>query len=131
MGVKKNWLKGQPFARNTKRVIDRETLLDLLGILIFEADRDVVLEDDGFSNTGSSVGCLFDYVLDAMDIPAESDSFSRLPFENVFYNDFWLEKKYASLADALAALERLKELSKERLAKAEESRAGFRIVDDI
>ena len=131
MGVKKHWLIGQSFARSIKRDIDRETLLDLLGIVIYEADRDSALEDAGFSNVAPSVECLFDYVLDAMEIPAESDVFSRSPFEQVFYNDYWLEKKHESLGDVLAALESLKDSTIERLAKAEVSRAGFRVVDDV
>ncbi len=129
MGVKKHWLIGQSFARNFKRDIDRETLLDLLGIVIYEANRDSALEDAGFSNVAPSADCLFDYVLDAMEIPAESDSFSRSPFEELFYNDYWLEKKYESLSDVLAALESLKDLAAKRLATAEASRAGFRVVD--
>lgn len=129
MGVNKHWLKGQPFARNCSRSIDRETMLDLLGIVIYEADCSAALEDVGFSYDTPSVDCLFDYVLDALGIPAESDIYSRTPYQMVFYNDYWLEKKYPSLGDALTALESLRDATAKRAEKAEVTRAGFRVVD--
>lgn len=38
MNVNKLWLQ-EHFARSIERLIDRETLVDLLGIVIYEADR--------------------------------------------------------------------------------------------
>ena len=131
MGINKDWLKDQPFARNVAtRTIDRETILDLLGMVIYEADRSAVLEDAGFSDNAPSVDCLFDYVLDALRVPAESAAFSRSPFEQAFYNDYWLEKKYESLEEVLTALESLRDSFAERSASAEDNRAGFRLVED-
>jgi hypothetical protein len=101
VNVNKHWLSGQTFARNIKRSVDRETLLDLMGIVIYEADRSAKLEDAGFSDNASSVDCLFDYVLDALGVPPESESFSRQPFEELFYTDFWLDKAYDSVPDTL------------------------------
>ena len=129
MGIKKQWLEGQLFARSIKRQIDTETLLDLLGIVVYEANRGVALEDAGFSDDTPSVDCLFGYVLDAMDVPCESDAFTREPFEQMFYNDFWLEKKYESLRHVLAAMEVLRDSIAERSTNAETKRASFRIVD--
>jgi hypothetical protein len=109
MGVTKHWLKGESFARNIERTIDRESLLDLLGIVVYEADRSTALEEAGFSDDAPAVDCLFDFVLDALGIPAEAESFSRKPFEHLFYNDYWLEKCYGSLSEALYALEALRD----------------------
>lgn len=128
MGVTKHWLKGQSFARNIERAIDRDTLLDLLGIMIYEADRSTALENAGFSDDTPAVDCLFDYVLDALGVPAESEAFSREPFEHLFYNDHWLEKRYGSLNEALLALETLRNTMIERVTTAETRRAGIRIV---
>ena len=129
MSVNKHWLRGQRFARNIKRSVDRETLLDLMGIVIYEADRSAKLEDAGFSDDASSVDCLFDYVLDALGVPPESESFSREPFEDLFYKDFWLDKAYDSAADALDALEALREDMLSRAENANASRQGFRVID--
>lgn len=129
MSVNKNWLRGQTFARNIKRSVDRETLLDLMGIVIYEADRSAKLEDAGFSDDASSVDCLFDYVLDALGVPPESESFSRDPFENLFYTDFWLDKAYGSAADALEALEALRDDMLSRAENANAARQGFRVID--
>lgn len=128
MSVTKHWLSGQTFARNIKRSIDRETLLDLMGIVIYEADRSAKLEDAGFSDDASSVDCLFDYVLDALGVPPESGSFSRRPFEELFYNDFWLDKAYDSALDALEALEVLRDDMLSRAENANAARQGFRVI---
>ena len=128
MGVMKHWLKGQSFARNIQRTIDRESLLDLLGIVIYEANRSSALEDAGFSDDTPAVDCLFDYVLDALRVPGETKSFSREPFADLFYTEFWLEKRYDSLEKALLALETLRDGMAERSTKADERRAGVRIV---
>lgn len=129
MSVNKHWLRGQTFARNIERSVDRETLLDLMGIVIYEADRSAKLEEAGFSDDASSVDCLFDYVLDALGIPPESESFSREPFESLFYNDFWLDKAYGTAADALEALEALRDDMLSRVENANAARQGFRVID--
>jgi len=49
MGINKVWLQDQQFARSVERQIDRGTLVDLMGIVIYEADRSTKLEDAGFS----------------------------------------------------------------------------------
>lgn len=128
MGVTKQWLKGQSFARSIKRAIDRNTLLDLMGIVIYEANRATALEDAGVSDDAPAVDCLYDYVLDAIGIPPESATFSRAPFESLFYNDFWLEQRYGSLDEALLALEALRDQTVERMAKANTTRAGIRLI---
>lgn len=130
MGINKRWFKGQSFARSIVRQIDRETLMDLLGLVIYEANRNETIEDaGGSSGDESGVDCLFDYVLDAIGIQPESDSFSRLPFEIIFYNDYWLEKKYESLSHVLDALQALRDSFVERSSNAEAKRSAFRLVD--
>lgn len=129
MGINKVWLRDEHFARSITRQIDRETLVDLLGIVEYEADRSAILEDAGFADQASSVECLFDYVLDALGIPPESDTFSREAFEKLFYNDYWLEHQFESLEQVVAALEALRETMILRSADAEVRRAGLRVVD--
>ncbi|MDD2686086.1 MAG: hypothetical protein PHY62_08005 [Gallionella sp.] len=129
MGINKVWLRDEPFARSITRQIDRETLVDLLGIVKYEADRSAILEDAGFTDQASSVECLFDYVLDALGIPPENDTFSREAFENLFYNDYWIERQFESLEQVLTALEQLREVMISRLADAEARRASMRVVD--
>lgn len=129
MGINKVWLRDEHFARSVERQIDRETLVDLLGIVVYEADRSAKLEDAGFADQASSVECLFDYVLDALGIPPETDTFSRDAFEKLFYNDYWLEHQFESLEKVVAALEALREMMISRLADAEMRRAGLRVVD--
>jgi len=129
LGINKVWLRDEQFARSIARQIDRETLVDLLGIVVYEADRSAILEDAGFADQASSVECLFDYVLDALGVPSENDTFSREAFESLFYNDYWLEHQYESLDQVLAALETLRETMISRLVDAEVRRAGLRAVD--
>ena len=115
------------------RQIDRETLIDLLGIVEYEGRRWEKLEDAGFQDQASSVECLFDYVLDSLRIPPESQDFSREPFEKLFYNDYLLEHHFLSIADVISALEVLRDSLKIGMLasaeKAETRRASFRIVD--
>ena len=128
MGITKAWLQGQLFARSIERSIDRNTLLDLMGIVIYEADRSSLLDDAGFADNTPSVDCLFDYVLDALGIPGNSAAFTRETFNRIFYNDYWLEKQYGSLDEVLVALETLRNEMAERTAKATAARAGITLV---
>jgi hypothetical protein len=64
-----------------------------------------------------------------VNIQSAPTAFTREPFELMFYNDFWLEKKYESLGHVLTAMEVLRDSIVERSANAETKRAGFRIVD--
>jgi len=129
MGINKVWLQDQQFARSVERQIDRETLIDLMGIVIYEADRSTKLEDAGFSDQSPSIDCLFDYVLDALGVLPENDTFSREPFGKLFYNDYWLEHKFESLEQVLSALEELRNSMAARLTDAEVRRASLRVVD--
>lgn len=133
MSITKHWLRGRSFARALERQIDRETLIDLLGIVEYEAERLEKLEDAGFQDQASSVECLFDYVLDSLNIPPESPEFSRDPFETLFYSDYLLEHHYPSIAEVISGLEQLRDTIKIDTAASSEQavirRAGFRIVD--
>ncbi len=132
MGINLLWIRDEPFARSIERNIDRETLVDLLGIVVYEAKRSSQLEDAGFLDQANSTECLFDYVLDALKIPSACETYSREPFEDLFYDDFLLEHKFASLHDVLIALEQLRdEIHNDRvvsLANAKERRANFKAV---
>lgn len=133
MSINKLWLQDEHFARSIERLIDRETLVDLFGIVIYEADRSSKLEDAGFADQASSVECLFDYVLDALRVPPESETFSREPFEKLFYNDYWLEHQLPSLQHALLGLEQLRDtIENDCVASsvnAEVRRAGLHVVE--
>lgn len=133
MSINKPWLQDERFARSIKRQIDKETLIDLLGIVIYEVNRSSKLEDAGFADQASSIECLFNYVLDALEIPPSSDTFSREPFEKFFYNDYWLEHQLESLEQVVGALEVLRETTAENRvassANAEARRANLRVVD--
>lgn len=129
LSINKLWLRDEKFARSITRQIDSETLVDLLRIVEYEADRSAILENSGFADQASSVECLFDYVLDALGIPPESDTFSRETFESLFYIDYWIEHQFESLEQVLTALEQLREVMISRLADAEARRASMRVVD--
>lgn len=130
LSINKLWLRDERFARSIERQIDRETLIDLLGIVEYEANRSTILEDAGFADQASSVDCLFDYVLDALGIPPETDAFSREAFETLFYNDYWINHQYESLDQVVLALEALRETMISRLANAEMRRASMRVVEE-
>jgi len=133
VGINLLWLRDEPFARSIERNIDRETLVDLLGIVVYEGNRLSQLEDAGFRDQANSTECLFDYVLDALQIPSACETYSREPFEELFYDDFLLEHKFVSLHDVLIALEQLRDkVNNDRvvsLANAKERRANFKAVD--
>lgn len=129
MGINKLWLRDEKFARSIERKIDRNTLIDLLGIMEYEANRSAKLEDAGFVDQANSVECLFDYILDALGIPPENDTFIREPFESLFYNDYWIEHQFESLEQVVVALEELRDEMISRSIDSEARRAGLRVVD--
>jgi hypothetical protein len=129
LGINKLWLQDQQFARSIERQIDRRTLIDLLGIVIYEAGRSSKLEDAGFADQAPSIDCLFDYVLDALGVPHESDTFNREPFEKLLYNDYWLEHHFESLEQVVSALEELRDVMTARSVDTEARRASLRVVD--
>lgn len=107
--IDKHWLVGKAFARTLQRAIDRSTMIDLLGIVEYDAQRMAHLEDAGFQDTMPAVECLFDYVLDALDVPPHGGDFDREPFESLFYNDYLLEDLYPSLDAVIDALIELRD----------------------
>lgn len=128
MGINKLWLQEEPFARSIERQIDRATLVDLLGIVIYEANRSAKLEDAGFSDQAPSVDCLFDYVLDALGVPPEADGYSREPFNELFYNDYWLEHRIETLEMVLTGIEELRDAIAARSTNAKVIRANFHVI---
>lgn len=105
------WLQGQPFARSFQRQIDKATLADLLAMVEYESERLAKLEDAGLLDQGSSFECLLDYVLDALNIPAASASFSREPFYELFFSDYLIEHRYDSYEQVITALEALLDIA--------------------
>ena len=133
MGINLLWLRDEPFARSIERNIDRETLVDLLSMVAYEGDRLGKLEEAGFQDQANSTECLFDYVLDAIKIPSACETYSREPFEELFYDNFLLKHKFLSLHDVLVDLEQLRDkIHNDRvvsLVNAKERRANFKAVD--
>lgn len=133
MSINKLWLQDKQFSRSIERLIDRATLIDLLAIVLYEADRSSKLEEAGFVDQASSVDCLFSYVLDALRVPPENEIFSREPFEKLFYNDHWLEHQFESLEQVMSALEKLRDTFENDCAvssaNADVRRASLRVVD--
>lgn len=133
MGIDLLWLRDEPFARSIERKIDRETLVDLLGIVVYEGKRLSQLEDAGFQDQANSTECLFDYVLDALQIPSSCETYSREPFQELFYDDFLLENMYVSLHDVIIALEQLRDKTHHNrvvsIVNAKERRDKFKTVN--
>lgn len=128
MGINCLWLKDQPFARSIPRTMDRDTMLDILGILEYEAKRSNALEEIGINDTASSVDCLFDFLMDAMGVPPETSAFKRHDLEKLFYSDYLLDHQYATLEEALGALEALRDQTLARLQAAERRQQGFTVI---
>ena len=100
-----SYISSYDWARSKRRQIDEETLIDLLKVVKYQADRQTALEELGIEDRASPEEALFDYVLDAIGVPAEGDEkhmhgdherFSRVCkffrewFEELFYQEFLL-----------------------------------------
>jgi hypothetical protein len=127
--IKNLWLQGEKFARNIPRQIDEQTMIDLLAIVEFESVKHSLLDEAGYQIRGAACDCLFDYVLDALQIPPEDDAFSRESFETLFYSDFLIDKRFNDHAEVLAALKKLSVETNQRLQQANIFRANFRPIE--
>lgn len=86
MSVKnKILLEGMPFTYYKERQIDESTLIDLLGVVIYEASRSSVLDEIGIEDHGVATHCILGYVLDALGVPPEGEV-KRLSGEHVNFN---------------------------------------------
>lgn len=96
------------WAQSKKRNIDDETLIDLLRICEYEAQRSTVLDEIGIQDRASPIDALFMYVLDAIGVPPSGDkkllagevarftrecAFDRQWFEELFYSKYLLENE--------------------------------------
>ena len=83
------------------RQIDKNTLLGLLGIIVYESERAAVLDLAGFRDEGCTAALLLDYVLDAIGVPEEghreelggedAPAFSRDAFYKFVFSAFSFE----------------------------------------
>jgi hypothetical protein len=109
--------KGHSWAVSRTRSIDDATIVDILGVLEFAADRDRRLEESGQVQDWGSVNddpteLMYVYVLDALGVPPEGEkrkatgehprfsrtlAFSRHWFEELFYSHYLLEKNERKL----------------------------------
>lgn len=118
---------GRSWAVSRTRIIDEQTILDLLGLLEYDAERDVRLEESGADRVGDTpsddpIECIYYYILDALGVPPEGTPkaavgehprfsrmlrFSREWFCELFYSDYLLEKQERGLTLPLI-LEKIK-----------------------
>lgn len=103
------WFENEAFSRSIPRTVDRETLVDLLSIIIYNAERDVILDELGIQDNGNPVDLLFEYVLDAIGTPPEgyiyeSQAFTRLPLHELFYGTYLIEEAWKTVPEILDAL---------------------------
>ena len=98
-----HWIENEDWCQSRKRTIDDATLIDMLGILEYEAERSARLDELGIQDSASSNCALFMYVLDALGVPAEGAEknfegehqkfskkciFSREWFDELFYQEY-------------------------------------------
>jgi hypothetical protein len=97
------FIKDYEWSQSKPRQIDDETLIDLLRICEYEAERLNALEDIGFQDNASSAEALYMYVLDALGVPpighkkmlsGEVDRFSReCVFDREWFDELFYQKK--------------------------------------
>ena len=97
------FIKDYEWSQSKPRQIDDETLIDLLRICEYEAERLNVLEDIGFQDNANSAEVLYMYVLDALGVPpsehkkmlsGEVDRFSReCVFDREWFDELFYQKK--------------------------------------
>jgi len=101
-------IQSYEFARSIPRSIDDETLLDILRIVEFEAERVRLLEEAGFVDQLCTSEVLYQYLLDSLGVPESGISttkkgdhpafkkecaFSRQWFEELFFSEYLLNNK--------------------------------------
>ncbi len=131
MSEQKTGLAEEPFVRSIPRTIDRETMLDLMALVIYEADREGDIEDAGFDVDrvkDPAIDCLVGYVLDALGVPPETKSFYRKPFEDVIFDGYWLGNRYQTLSEVLDVLIEMRDQCLQREVGAEQKRAQLYVV---
>lgn len=103
------YVRYQPFARSMQRSIDRETMKDMLAIIEYEAERVKHLEEAGFEDQASSDEVLFSYVLDALGVPPDDEDNGRMAYDELFFSEYLLERRYKDLDSVLRAIEALRD----------------------
>lgn len=102
------WYQEHTFNRSLKRNIDDETIIDLMDMIAYESERNLALEDIGFSNNACAIEKLFDYVLDAIGVPEHTEAFkAREKYYEIFYNDYLIERKFKSHSEVLSKIKTL------------------------
>lgn len=123
-------LEGKSWNTSRDRSIDDATLVDLLGIVLYDADRATILEEIGFDDFGSPGSVLLDYVLDAIGAPREGEEkflvgeterfsrqcfFRRERFYELVYGEFAVTHEGNDSPPAAELLEQLREEVRDNL----------------
>lgn len=100
------FIRDYAWMKSKQRQIDDETLVDLLRICEYQAQRFTLLDDVGIQDNGDPTEAFYIYVLDALGVPpsgvkklltGEVDrftrecSFDREWFDELFYSKYLLE----------------------------------------
>lgn len=100
------YIRDYDWAQSKPRQIDDETLIDLLRICEYQAERSSALEDIGIEDRADPTDALYMYVLDALGVPPSGHkkllvgeatrfsrecSFDRAWFDELFYSKYLLE----------------------------------------
>jgi len=101
----KPWIEKLGWPVSRPRSIDEATMAGLLQYLEYQCARAAKLEDAGFSDNESVSDVLYDFVLDALGVPANESVhttdpervFSREWFYELFFHDYILEKEESGL----------------------------------
>jgi hypothetical protein len=95
-----------PFCKYRERDIDDSTIIDLLGVVIYEASRASALSEIGFKDQASTTFFVLDFVLDALGVPpsgkvkvisgerkefSKAYEYSRERFYEITFGDYAIE----------------------------------------
>lgn len=100
------FIRDYAWIQSKQRQIDDETLIDLLRLCEYQAQRFALLDDVGIQDNGDPTEALYIYVLDALGVPPSGAkklltgevgrftrecSFDREWFDELFYSKYLLE----------------------------------------
>jgi hypothetical protein len=127
-------LDSEPWVVSRRRTIDKQTMIDIMLFVEFQARRTEMLERAGFTDDFCSSDKMFDYVLDAIGAPANGEQliqngvtryFSREWFYQLFYSDYILQKGENGLSVAEVLKQIVQELASDLSAHCHAEHRGF------
>lgn len=124
----------EPWVVSRSRKIDERTMMDLMLFVEFEAKRVERLEQAGFTDDLCAADTMFDYVLDALGVPANGEQitqesitkfFSREWFYELFFSEYILEKTENGLSVADVLKQIVKEVASNLPSHCNDEHRGF------